>query len=207
MPSCAAPCATKVATSKARTRIRRKSSRSQAKVSERLSLSWKLASGTTPARAITGKASSRIRPLGMAKVSGAFMSACEIAAGGQRAMAVADASYEVIDPLATGAEAVIAAFRNQVAYCRDNGAPNTALICQALRRDHSWRARRHGDVANPQMGRPAAGRRAAAADSGRAARVVPEGASNLGSSRSTKAIRLPMRWTGSPMRWNGTKRS
>ncbi|MXP27259.1 DUF2332 family protein [Porphyrobacter algicida] len=47
-------------------------------------------------------------------------------------MAVADVKYNAIDPLATGADAIVTAFENQVAYCRDNGAPNTALICQAL---------------------------------------------------------------------------
>ncbi|MEO1967626.1 MAG: DUF2332 domain-containing protein [Sphingomonadaceae bacterium] len=47
-------------------------------------------------------------------------------------MAVADVKYNAIDPLATGEEAIVTAFENQVAYCRDNGAPNTALICQAL---------------------------------------------------------------------------
>ena len=42
------------------------------------------------------------------------------------------ARYEAIDPLATGFDAVRAAFTNQVAYCRDNGAPDTALVCHAL---------------------------------------------------------------------------
>ncbi|MEW4448434.1 DUF2332 domain-containing protein [Qipengyuania sp. JC766] len=44
-----------------------------------------------------------------------------------------DAQYEVIDPQATGTEAVDRAFENQVAYCRDNGAQITADICAALR--------------------------------------------------------------------------
>ena len=42
------------------------------------------------------------------------------------------AQYEVIDPQARGPEAVSRAFENQVAYCRDNGAPITAAVCQAL---------------------------------------------------------------------------
>lgn len=42
------------------------------------------------------------------------------------------ASYKAIDPSATGTEAVARAFENQVAYCRDNGAPHTALVCQSL---------------------------------------------------------------------------
>ena len=47
-------------------------------------------------------------------------------------MALDAAKYELIDPLAAGPEAVRTAFGNQVAYCRDNGAPNTALVCHAL---------------------------------------------------------------------------
>jgi len=47
-------------------------------------------------------------------------------------MALDAARYEVIDPQATGPEAVRIAFENQVAYCRDNGAPRTALVCHAL---------------------------------------------------------------------------
>ena len=47
-------------------------------------------------------------------------------------MALETARYDPIDPLATGPEAVRTAFRNQVAYCRDNGAPVTALVCDAL---------------------------------------------------------------------------
>lgn len=47
-------------------------------------------------------------------------------------MALADATYRLIDPQATGPEAVRTAFLNQVAYCRDNGAPITATVCQAL---------------------------------------------------------------------------
>ena len=47
-------------------------------------------------------------------------------------MALAEARYELIDPLATGTAAVLAAFENQVAYCRDNGAPVTARVCDAL---------------------------------------------------------------------------
>ncbi len=43
------------------------------------------------------------------------------------------AKYQVIDPQATGPQAVARAFENQVAYCRDNGAPVTASVCQALR--------------------------------------------------------------------------
>lgn len=42
------------------------------------------------------------------------------------------AKIELIDPLATGPEAIRTAFGNQVAYCRDNGAPSTALVCHAL---------------------------------------------------------------------------
>lgn len=42
------------------------------------------------------------------------------------------ARYEAIDPLATGPGAVRTAFTNQVAYCRDNQAPVTALVCHAL---------------------------------------------------------------------------
>ena len=41
--------------------------------------------------------------------------------------------YEVIDPQATGPEAVDRAFENQVAYCRDNGADITACVCAGLR--------------------------------------------------------------------------
>jgi hypothetical protein len=48
-------------------------------------------------------------------------------------MALDAARYEPIDPLAAGPEAVRTAFENQVAYCRDNRAPATALVCQALR--------------------------------------------------------------------------
>lgn len=47
-------------------------------------------------------------------------------------MAIDSADYVIIDPLATGPEAVRRAFENQVAYCRDNDAPITAAICQAL---------------------------------------------------------------------------
>lgn len=47
-------------------------------------------------------------------------------------MSLETARYEAIDPQATGAEAVRTAFQNQVAYCRDNGAPVTALVCQTL---------------------------------------------------------------------------
>lgn len=47
-------------------------------------------------------------------------------------MALDAARYEAIDPQARGPEAVRTAFENQVAYCRDNGAPNTALVCHAL---------------------------------------------------------------------------
>lgn len=46
--------------------------------------------------------------------------------------AIDAARYDPIDPLATGPAAVRTAFENQVAYCRDNGAPVTALVCQAL---------------------------------------------------------------------------
>lgn len=42
------------------------------------------------------------------------------------------ARYDPIDPQARGAAAVKTAFANQVAYCRDNGAPVTALVCDAL---------------------------------------------------------------------------
>ena len=47
-------------------------------------------------------------------------------------MALEAAKYDAIDPLATGPGAVRTAFENQVAYCRDNGAPVTALVCHAL---------------------------------------------------------------------------
>lgn len=43
------------------------------------------------------------------------------------------ARYVPIDPQATGPDAVRTAFDNQVAYCRDNHAPVTALVCQTLR--------------------------------------------------------------------------
>ena len=47
-------------------------------------------------------------------------------------MALEAARYEVIDAQARGPEAVRTAFENQVAYCRDNGAPITALVCDTL---------------------------------------------------------------------------
>lgn len=47
-------------------------------------------------------------------------------------MTLESARYVPVDPLATGPAAVRTAFENQVAYCRDNGAPVTALVCQAL---------------------------------------------------------------------------
>lgn len=47
-------------------------------------------------------------------------------------MATEEAQYKVVDPQAKGPEAVARSFENQVAYCRDNGAPVTAAICQAL---------------------------------------------------------------------------
>lgn len=47
-------------------------------------------------------------------------------------MGIEDARYRVIDPQAKGPEAIIRAFVNQVAYCRDSGAPITASVCQAL---------------------------------------------------------------------------
>ncbi len=47
-------------------------------------------------------------------------------------MELAAARYEPIDPQVRGPAAVRTAFGNQVAYCRDNGAPATALICHAL---------------------------------------------------------------------------
>ncbi|WP_133365065.1 DUF2332 domain-containing protein [Qipengyuania sediminis] len=47
-------------------------------------------------------------------------------------MALVGARYEAIDPQAKGLDAVRTAFANQVAYCRDNGAPVTALVCDAL---------------------------------------------------------------------------
>ena len=43
-------------------------------------------------------------------------------------MAAGKAKYELVDPQAKGFEAVQRAFANQVAYCRDNGAPVTATI-------------------------------------------------------------------------------
>ena len=45
---------------------------------------------------------------------------------------MADAEYKVIDPQARGPEAIERAFENQVAYCRDNRAGVTALVCQAV---------------------------------------------------------------------------
>ena len=47
-------------------------------------------------------------------------------------MSGGEAKYEKVDPQAKGFEAVKRAFANQVAYCRDNGAPVTAEICEAL---------------------------------------------------------------------------
>ena len=47
-------------------------------------------------------------------------------------MADKELTYEAVDPQAKGYEAVQRAFANQVAYCRDNGAPVTATICRAL---------------------------------------------------------------------------
>lgn len=44
-----------------------------------------------------------------------------------------DAQYRLIDPQATGFAALDRAFENQVAYCRDNGAPITAAVCAGLR--------------------------------------------------------------------------
>ncbi|WP_128892183.1 DUF2332 domain-containing protein [Erythrobacter sp. HKB08] len=43
------------------------------------------------------------------------------------------ANYVVTDPQARGPEAVARSLENQVAYCRDNGAPITASVCEALR--------------------------------------------------------------------------
>jgi len=47
-------------------------------------------------------------------------------------MVLEAARYDPIDPQATGPAAVRTAFENQVAYCRDNGAPVTATVCDAL---------------------------------------------------------------------------
>ena len=47
-------------------------------------------------------------------------------------MGLENARYEVVDPQAKGPEAITRAFENQVAYCRDNSAPTTALVCQAI---------------------------------------------------------------------------
>lgn len=47
-------------------------------------------------------------------------------------MGLADASNKPVDPQAKGLDAVLTAFRNQTAYCRDNGAPVTAAVCAAL---------------------------------------------------------------------------
>ena len=47
-------------------------------------------------------------------------------------MPIDEAEYVVIETGATGPEAVARAFENQVAYCRDNGAQITALVCKAL---------------------------------------------------------------------------
>ncbi|GMM94142.1 DUF2332 domain-containing protein [Qipengyuania sp. MTN3-11] len=44
-----------------------------------------------------------------------------------------EARYEAIDPQARGPEAVTRAFENQIAYCRDNGAPITAGVNRGLR--------------------------------------------------------------------------
>ncbi len=49
-------------------------------------------------------------------------------------MPINKAEYVVPEPGATGPAAVERAFENQVAYCRDNGAPITALVCQSLRK-------------------------------------------------------------------------
>ena len=48
-------------------------------------------------------------------------------------MPIDKAQYVATDPGACGPDAVARAFENQVAYCRDNGAPVTALVCDALR--------------------------------------------------------------------------
>ncbi|TMM48928.1 DUF2332 domain-containing protein [Qipengyuania marisflavi] len=47
-------------------------------------------------------------------------------------MAISGAKYVVADLDATGLDAVRRAFENQVAYCRDNDAGITALICDAI---------------------------------------------------------------------------
>ncbi|MDJ0977029.1 MAG: DUF2332 domain-containing protein [Erythrobacter sp.] len=47
-------------------------------------------------------------------------------------MGIEKPQYQLIDPLAKGPDAVRRAFANQVAYCRDNLAPNTATVCFAL---------------------------------------------------------------------------
>lgn len=47
-------------------------------------------------------------------------------------MGMDSAEYQLVDPQAKGPQAVRAAFANQIAYCRDNGAPRTALVCHAL---------------------------------------------------------------------------
>ncbi|MEM1195150.1 MAG: DUF2332 domain-containing protein [Pseudomonadota bacterium] len=47
-------------------------------------------------------------------------------------MGIESALYKLIDPQARGPEAVRGAMMNQVAYCRDNSAPNTANVCLAL---------------------------------------------------------------------------
>ena len=48
-------------------------------------------------------------------------------------MEASEAKYELMDPQATGPDAIARAFENQVAYCRSNGAEITASVCQALR--------------------------------------------------------------------------
>src|SRR4051812_27243070 len=121
MPAWAAPWATKVATSKARTRMIRASEPSQAKDSAREFLSWNSASGTTPARAISGSASSRMRPFGTANVSGR-----DIARPLGRARRKGN-----MDQMGTDIS-VAQAFANQVAYCRANDAPITARIVAAV---------------------------------------------------------------------------
>src|SRR5882672_12100801 len=69
MPRCAAPKATKVATSKERTRMMSRSAWLVVKRSCRASGSAKAASGSMPARANSGAASLRMRPLGSARIS------------------------------------------------------------------------------------------------------------------------------------------
>src|SRR5688572_33491187 len=97
----------------------------QANDSARLALSWNAASGTTPARAITGSASSRMRPLGTAKVSApecvVAMAAplrCGAVKGNREGTAMAEERYRPQTLYQAGGKSVLDAFHNQALYCR-----------------------------------------------------------------------------------------